>query len=296
MIHIACCTDENYAFNFTVIAQSVLEHHAKEEVVFHLFHSHLTNPTTEKIKQYVAEKRITVLWHMLDDAIFASLPQIGYFTIAMYYRLLIPELLQTNISKVLYLDMDVIVQGKLDEFWNIDLSGKGAAVIEDGAPIHLGEHGPARYFNSGVLLMNLDYWREHSVKEKAIDFMVRHREILRFPDQDALNVVLEKAVTFMPEKWNYHLNLDKRFLKRALRGQVSKDEAPVIIHFNQKVKPWMYHCKHPYSGRYWKLLKRTTFRDYRMKNKTIATILFYFTPKPLRTTFWPRLSASLPQN
>jgi len=296
MIHIVCCTDENYAFNFPVIAQSVLEHHAPEEVVFHLLHSALAKPTKEKISRYVADKEIALFWHHLDDSIFASLPEIGYFTIAMYYRLLIPQLLPADIDKALYLDMDVIVEDRLDELWNADIAGKGAAVIEDGAPEHLGQHAPSRYFNSGVMLMNLAYWREHDVKSKAIDFMMRHRDILRFPDQDALNVVLEPELTFMPSKWNYHLNLDKRFLKRALKGKVQKEQAPAIVHFNQKVKPWMYHCKHPYRGRYWALLKKTTFKDYRMKNKNLATILYYFTPKPLRAAIWGRLAANLPQN
>lgn len=296
MIHIVCCTDENYAFNFPVIAQSVLEHHTKDEIAFHVLHSPLSASTTEKIERYAAEKGIKVSRCLLDESIFASLPQIGYFTIAMYYRLLIPELLSQEVDKVLYLDMDVIVEGRLDELWNVDLTGKGAAVVEDGAPKHLGEHSPARYFNSGVMMINLDYWRERNVKDKAIEFMMKHRDILRFPDQDALNVVLQHGVVFMPEKWNYHLNLDKRFLKRALKGRVAKDKAPAIVHFNQKVKPWMYHCKHPYQSRYWKLLKKTTFRDYRMKNKSLATILFYFTPRPLRTTIWPKLAATLPQN
>jgi lipopolysaccharide biosynthesis glycosyltransferase len=296
MIHIVCCTDENYAFNFPVIAQSILEHHTKEEVAFHLLHSVLTSSTAEKIDRYAAEKGFAFSRYLLDDSVFVSLPQIAYFTIAIYYRLLIPELFPKEFDKVLYLDMDVIVEGRLDELWNVDLAGKGAAVVEDGAPKHLGEHSPKRYFNSGVMLINLDYWRERNVKEQAIDFMVRHRDILRFPDQDALNVVLENDLTYLPEKWNYHLNLDRRFLKQALKGQIAREQAPVIVHFNQKVKPWMYHCRHPYTPRYWQLLKKTSFKDYKLKNKSFINSLFYFTPKPLRAVLWPKLSTVLPQN
>ncbi|HVK93890.1 MAG TPA: glycosyltransferase family 8 protein [Noviherbaspirillum sp.] len=299
MIHIVCCTDENYAFNFPVIAQSVLEHHAPDEVRFHLLHSALSAPTAEKIDRYAADKGFAFSRQSLDDSVFATLPEIAYFTIAIYYRLLIPELLSQEHGKVLYLDMDVVVEGRLDELWNVDLAGKGAAVVEDGAPKHLDaldEQSPERYFNSGVMLINLDYWRQHKVKEQAIDFMVQHRDILRFPDQDALNVVLQNDLVFVSQKWNYHLNLDRKFLKRALKGRVAKDLAPMIVHFNQKVKPWMYHCRHPYTPRYWQLLKKTPFKDYRMKNKTVANVLFYWTPKPLRPVLWRRRFASLPQN
>ncbi len=279
-----------------MIAQSILEHHAKEEVALHLLHSPLTLSTLEKIDRYAAEKGFLFSRQLLDDSIFAMLPQIAYFTTAMYYRLMIPELFPNDVNKILYLDMDVLVEGRLDELWNEDILNKGAAVVEDSATIHLGEYTPPRYFNSGVMLINLDYWRKYNVKEKAIDFMVKHRDILRFPDQDALNVVLQDDLIYVSDKWNYHLNLDKRFLKQALRGRIAKDKAPVIIHFNQRVKPWMYHCRHPYAARYWQVLKKTTFSEYQLKNKSFASFLFYFTPKKLRAVLWPKLVKTLPQN
>lgn len=296
MIHIVCCSDENYAFNFPVIAQSILEHHTKEEVALYLIHSPLTISTLEKIDRYAAEKNLTFSRQLLDDTIFAKLPQIAYFTTAMYYRLMIPELFPEHVSKVLYLDMDVLVEGRLDELWNKDFSGRAAAVVEDSATTHLGEYSPTRYFNSGVMLINLDYWRKNNVKEKAINFMVKHRDILRFPDQDALNVVLQNDLVYLPDKWNYHLNLDRQFLKKVLRGQIAKDKAPVIIHFNQRVKPWMYHCRHPYTSRYWQILTKTTFSEYKVQNKSFASFLFYCTPKKLRTVLWPKLVKILPQN
>lgn len=296
MIHIVCCSDENYAFNLAVIIQSVLEHHTKDEVAFHFVHSALTPVTTAKLDRYVANKGVSLSRYLLDESVFKGLPEIDYFTIAMYYRLVIPELLPQETSKILYLDMDVVVEDRLDAFWNQDLTGKAAAVIEDGAPKHLGDQSPQKYFNSGVMLINLDYWRVRNVKQQAIDFMIRHRDLLRFPDQDALNVVLQHDVVYVPDRWNYHLNLDKKFLKRALKGKVSAEEAPAIVHFNQKIKPWMYHCKHPYRFRYWELLRKTTFSDYKMKNKTLGNVLFYYTPKPLRSVIWPKRVASVPQN
>ena len=45
----------------------------------------------------------------------------------------------------------------------------------------------AKYFNSGVMLINLDYWRANNVKEKVIDFISRKPEVIRFADQDGLN-------------------------------------------------------------------------------------------------------------
>jgi lipopolysaccharide biosynthesis glycosyltransferase len=297
MIQIVCCTDENYAFNFPVIAESVLNHHTKEEIRFFLLHSSLHEDTRKKIEKYVIEKGIAVTWRELDASVFSHLPEISYFTIAMYYRLLIPEMLH-GANKVLYLDMDLIVEGRLDKLWQQDLTDKGAAVVASGPTKHLMKHLPLGkgYFNSGVMLINLDYWRINEVKNQAIEFMVNHRSDLVYPDQDALNVVLQDKLVFVPQKWNCHEDSGRTFLKKALKGNVSKEEAPVIIHFNHRIKPWMYHCKNPYRFRYWELLRRTPFGDYRMKNKTVERVLYYWMPKFLRRFFFPELHANLSQN
>ena len=50
---------------------------------------------------------------------------------ATYYRCMFSAILPDDVEKVLYLDCDIVVLGDISEFWNTDLSGCGAACIED---------------------------------------------------------------------------------------------------------------------------------------------------------------------
>ena len=46
------------------------------------------------------------------------------------------------------------------------------------------------YFNSGVLLINLDYWREHNITQQLLDFVCTNPNKCLLHDQDAINAVL----------------------------------------------------------------------------------------------------------
>ena len=109
----------------------------------------------------------------------------------------------------------------ISEFWNTDLSGCGAACVED-----IGKDEDERYerlhydkscsyFNAGVLLINLDYWRKHKVDVQCVRYFETYPERIQFNDQDLLNVVLCKDKVFVPLKWNmqdgfYRYGIDKR--------------------------------------------------------------------------------------
>lgn len=54
------------------------------------------------------------------------------------------------------------------------------------------------YFNSGVLLINLDYWREKKLMYKALDYIAKNGNNLVFYDQDVLNALLHNSRVFLP--------------------------------------------------------------------------------------------------
>ncbi len=84
-----------------------------------------------------------------------------------YWRLWIHTSLPTEVSKVLYMDTDIICKGSLDELWNIDLTGKLLAGADDYDPQHVQDYegvfgDEGQNLQTGVLLLNLDFWRENS--------------------------------------------------------------------------------------------------------------------------------------
>ena len=288
MIQIVCCTDDNYAFNFAVLAQSILDHHPADAVAFHLMHSELSEYSSRGIQEFARASGIELHTYPIDESIFENLPRISYFGIATYFRFLIPELLPATLDRVLYLDMDIIVDGRLEPLWATPLEGCSAAVVEDGVPAHLGALAPATYFNAGVMLINMAYWRTEDVKGRALAAMMEHAAIIRYGDQDALNIVLANSKRMVDRKWNAHMMMDKALMRRAARGQIGSADRPVVIHFNQKIKPWMFNCKHAYTRQYREILSRTPFKDQPIKNAGLGSALFYLTPKPLRGLLWSK--------
>lgn len=82
-----------------------------------------------------------------------------------YYRLLAAELLPKEVHKVIYLDCDCIVCGDIRGIWDVDLTVKAIAGVKDCREEiqqrRLGYSLDFDYVNAGVLVYNLDYWREH---------------------------------------------------------------------------------------------------------------------------------------
>ena len=82
----------------------------------------------------------------------------GHITQAMYYRYLFADLLPKSVKRLIYMDADIICKGDLLPLWQTDLQGKMLGAVRDwGEAKSCGRIGlkNGRYFNSGVLLMDL---------------------------------------------------------------------------------------------------------------------------------------------
>ena len=135
----------------------------------------------------------------------------GYYTDARYseaasFRLLLPELLP-EYDKILYIDCDVIIRQDMGALCqNTHLGDNYLAVVYE-APIEgqterIQALGciPGRYFNSGVLLMNLKQMREEKVSAQLLKAC--EKEYMEFPDQDALNQVCQGRVLPLSPVYN----------------------------------------------------------------------------------------------
>ncbi len=148
----------------------------------------------------------------IDESIFrgATLgPGRSHMT---YCRILLPHLL--DVPRLIYLDCDVLVFRDLSELFDLELSpGKILAAVPDSETLTLGDDSrtiagamnlPAdgRYFNAGVMLLNLDELRKANFTEKSLEFFNSWRGHYRFWDQSAFNFLLHGRIEELPEHWN----------------------------------------------------------------------------------------------
>lgn len=121
------------------------------------------------------------------------------------------------------------------------------------------------YFNSGVMLVNLNYWREHNLREEYYRFIQDHPDMIRLWDQDVLNYVLKKQKLLLPVKydlasgWLYRISGTNVEDFRDQIDDAIKD--PMIIHFTTSNKPWMTICRHPYRNIFLKYKSQTIWKD-----------------------------------
>jgi len=129
-----------------------------------------------------------------------------------YCRILLPHLL--DVPRLIYLDCDVLVFRDLSELFDLELSpGKILAAVPDSETVTLGGDSQAvadamnlpagrRYFNSGVMLLNLYELRKQNFTEQALEFFKNWRGYYRFHDQSAFNFLLYGQIHELPEYWN----------------------------------------------------------------------------------------------
>jgi lipopolysaccharide biosynthesis glycosyltransferase len=148
----------------------------------------------------------------IDTSIFRSTTLGPGRSHMAYSRILLPRVL--DVPRLIYLDCDVLVFRDLSELFDRKLSpGKILAAVRDSETLSLGDDSrtvadamklPAEgaYFNSGVMLMNLDEFRKQNFLERSLKFLESWNGNYRFWDQSALNFLLHGLIDALPGYWN----------------------------------------------------------------------------------------------
>ena len=168
----------------------------------------------------------------------------AHYSREMYYRIIIANMFP-EIDKAVYLDCDIVLQKDVGELYNIYIENYviGAVinpVVNSKDYIEKLGIDYKKYFNSGVLLINLKKFRDDAIMEQCVSLASKLNN-LKFPDQDILNIVLNGKVKFLDVSWNYQwlfntLNIE---LPEYCRDEYEKAaHKPNIIHFSGSKKPW----------------------------------------------------------
>lgn len=267
-IEIAACTDHKYVMPFGVMFHSVCRNN--ETVRFHVvIDETVTEEDKKDLKDAAGGKE--VLFYTVDSQAFSLWPLIAHLSSATYYRLLLPRILPEEVEKVLMMDGDIIVRHSLLPLWETDLEGVALAAVPDRAESDIEmynrlQYPPALgYFNAGVLLMNLKYWRENNVAAQIESFVKDHSDRLLYCDQDILNYLFREKKKRVPVKYNtqsgFLFQLEKadydywKYEKEVLEAR--KD--PVVIHYVFD-KPWLEGTNPPFKSSFLKYQDETKWK------------------------------------
>lgn len=297
MIHVACGANGAYMPYVATMLHSLLTQDHQQRVCVHFMHDNAL-PETDRNALAGMVRELGGEWcpHLIMAERLEGFPATRRHSYEIWYRILLPELLP-ELPRVLYLDADTLVLQSLSALWATDLGDCIVGAIHN--PLYpwsstrflntLSLKSAADYFNSGVLLMNLDQWREEHVTDQLRAFVTAHPEAMLWPDQNALNAVLRDRWLRLSATWDAQ---DVYFhLASARLPTVSEDvrkirSDPAVVHFIWPFKPLEYLCKHPYRGHFFRHLRQTPWRDAPMSGETTKTRLLRLLPQPFMWKFF----------
>ncbi|MBR1728008.1 MAG: hypothetical protein IJ728_00555 [Selenomonadaceae bacterium] len=258
-----------------------------QAVTIHLLHDNtLTADNRDKFNYLAGHYGQKIKFYNVDvlvaeeiEAFKKIVPQVleHRVTIGGSYRLFIPKIISEEVDKIIYFDNDVLINLDIINLWKIEIENYPIAAVSEieMQPLFKFTHNISNYlirskfvkmedyFNSGVLLLNLNYLRNnYDILINGCKFRGTHPEC-GYLDQDILNYCFA----------NNYLKLSTKF--NSFNAEVSDQEAPkvkkVIYHFaNNTVN---FDLKNIFFNLYFKYFAKTPWFNF----ETLANLssIFY---------------------
>lgn len=273
-LHLVFVADERFAMPLGVSVASCLAALAsRPPVELYLLDGGMRPASRRRLHRVIRRStpegvRVNVHWAEVPPAWLPDLTNYVFrntnFNATVFYRYAIPRLVPADCDRAVYLDSDVVVRGDVVELQRAVRNEDSVAAVRDFSiptyrhrfsgrtPDALSPYDPALpYFNSGVLGINVAYWREHGVHEAACRMLSDHPDTCRWPGQDPLNFTLRGTWREVDLGWNLQTGGPDRIRRlggseadhlgepySGIRGRAR------IIHFTGN-KPWRQGFTNP---------------------------------------------------
>lgn len=256
-VGIVASADENYAPHLAVLFTSILKNCSEpHRVRLFCIDGGISSEVRDWMQREIAKAGGEAIDFVnIDRTKYDNLPTIKHITSSAYYRISIPEIFDEQVKKVIYLDCDMIARGDIIELWSYDIQGYHVGAVENLSGHTYKKLGIPQneYFNSGMLLINLDLWRRDAIPDKVFAFKRDNSHRISTNDQCALNGVLHKTWKPLPLAWNHQTGLYRPDEQIWAFDEQEVNDAimdPKIIHYIGWDKPWRKVRFHPLAGEY----------------------------------------------
>ena len=296
MIHIACCSNEKLAPMFGVVVTSVGINVTSDDVTIHLLHNSLRSRTVKRLQKIAAKYKVDLDLKQIDTDILKDFyfdKSKHYGNVMMFARLLLSSVLP-DLDKIIYLDCDIVVLNDLQSLWNFDVSDVAVAMapdftLKDKSTLNRLGITTGYYLNSGVILMNLDYWRKHDVQNRIFSYILEKGDKLIYNDQDALNSILQNEHEELHIKYNFSYYYFHRLIgvlyKEKIHEIIEARDNPIIFHYFGPLKPWSLGAYLPGKELFIKYQKLSGW-NYKIIQKNIFRRIVFTLVPSLKSQMW----------
>jgi lipopolysaccharide biosynthesis glycosyltransferase len=283
-ITIACAADDGYAMHMAVMLRSVLENiPASQKIYIFAIDGGIKKSNKTKILASLGKRSVDFNWITepvkLPDDLPLAKDVLSHASKALYYRLLLADVLPPDYEKIIYLDSDLIVIQDLEKLWQIDIGDNYVLAVQDASiPLVSSPYGirkyqdlnilpESKYFNSGVLVINLQKWRAENISTKLFQYLETYKDFVQHHDQEAMNALFAGKWGEIEPQWNQTPNFFGYSSWRESPYQeidyYNAVNNPYIVHFAGTAKPWNSCEKHPLRELFFHYLDMTAWSGWR---------------------------------
>lgn len=293
---VVAAADHSFAMPLAAMVKSVLSNLSPDRLmVLYVIDGGLGEELRSRLLESWGSARLIVYWLQPEFSALQRMKVTGHVNVLTYSRLLIPDLLPTRHQKAIYLDCDIIVLGNLGEIWDRDPGAHHLLAVQDmTAPWMCSETALAnfeacrpylsaaqaltnfrelnippntKYFNAGLLLLNLKKWRATDAARRIIEYLRDHPEHVRWWDQDGLNAILHRDWDKLDLAWNQIPHIFRYpSWRESPFGEADYQaitEHPKAIHYSARSKPWHGDNTHPARDLFFHYLDQTPWAGWR---------------------------------
>jgi lipopolysaccharide biosynthesis glycosyltransferase len=272
-------TDAEYVPHLAAAIISLLQNNLELKLKIIVFTAGIPEVDKEKLRAIANSYKTPLVFQVLDESRFVGLILNHHFKKSNYYRLFAANYISEE--RCLYLDADLIVNCSIKEIINIDLCNAYLAAVEDGEfsrHKQLKMHPSSKYFNSGVMLINLEKWRSVDLVQLVIEFVRKYPEVIHFVDQCGLNAIVDGKWISLESRFN-----TQTFMLNNTPALLSVNRS--IIHFTGSSKPWQMSNKHPFKSIYWEYRNKTMYKSCVPDDFSFFNLMRYVMPSVIKRNF-----------
>ncbi len=277
-MNVAMAFDEKYVpYAYTTIL-SLFENNRESEVFLYVLQKDLSDVSKEYILELSSKLGHRAEFILVDaDRFKDKVPTTRSWTIEVYFRLLMVELLPEEVNRIFYLDSDMIINKSLLDLYLTDIDDYDLVACYDLCldrttrenfantrhPIIANMFNDKTYVNAGMLLYNMNRLRNGYSFERYMAAIEELDYRVYAQDQDIINYLHHDSMKRVdPREYNY-----PGYMVYYEKSGISEvKETVAIIHYIG-AKPWQggNHIHYSTEAIWWEYAFRTPFADELMK-------------------------------
>ena len=271
-LHFAFCVNDGYVPYICVTINSIIVNNKDYPVTVHVLSDYISPKGMRLLNEVVSKGNANLQVHIVDDTILKGLKDT--WSIYTWYRVLLPKVLSEDVHRVLYLDADTLVTADVSDLFKMDMTEKAIAgsidiLSFDSETFERCKYElEKKYLCAGVMLMNLDYWRENELTKKIVEWGKENDARIKFPDQDTINYICRNNKIILPMRYGILgvYFVDKVFYEQLYLNDLKECiSSPAIIHYAGE-NPWKIELSNHLYQKEWEkynsMLRHPAKREY----------------------------------